>query len=169
MKFRLPSSLIWMRGGFLIGHNKGGKESFTMIPLSSKLKGQSFIFKDMEKDLTSIGFKLSDNWDYEHGYFDYKIDDHVGYQFIRLPFTVVNGSLDAPSDDAEVRMEEPFLLSHKYNPGIDDDVKEGNVRAMFDQFSEPVDKDASFPEEYIEAGKQLLAQAESVLLTKRRE
>ncbi|MGP4070525.1 YugN-like family protein [Halobacillus sp. B29] len=140
-----------------------------MIPLSSSLTGKVFRFTDAELALKPIGFKLSDNWDYEHGYFDYKIDDHVGYQFIRLPFTMESGSMDAPTDYATIRMEEPFLLSHKYNPGLDDNVKEGNFRAIFDQFSEPVDKDASFPEEHISTGQEVLAEAEHALLTKRGE
>lgn len=140
-----------------------------MIPLTSSIIDQQFTFEEVEQALTPIGFKLSDNWDYEHGYFDYKIDDHVGYQFIRLPFTVVSGSLDAPSDYATVRMQEPFLISHKYNPGLDDNVKEGNFRAIFDQFQEPVDKDATFPEEHIQAGKELLKKAEQALLSKRGE
>ncbi|TGB02171.1 YugN-like family protein [Halobacillus salinus] len=140
-----------------------------MIPLTSSIMDQQFTFEEVEQALTPIGFKLSDNWDYEHGYFDYKIDDHVGYQFLRLPFAVVSGSLDAPSDYATVRMQEPFLLSHKYNPGLDDNVKEGNFRAIFDQFQEPVDKDASFPEEHIQTGKELLEQAEQALLAKRGE
>ncbi|QAS54693.1 YugN-like family protein [Halobacillus litoralis] len=138
-----------------------------MIPLSSPLTGSVFTFDDVEKELKALGFTLADNWDYEHGYFDNKIDDHVGYQFIRLPFVVTSGSLDAPSDHALIQMEEPFLLSHKYNPGLDDNVKEGNVRAIFDQFQEPVDKDASFPEEHISAGEDLLHQVEQALLTKR--
>ncbi|ELK45945.1 YugN-like family protein [Halobacillus sp. BAB-2008] len=138
-----------------------------MIPLSSPLTGTTYKFNELEKELQGLGFKLADNWDYEHGYFDYKIDDHVGYQFIRLPFAVTSGSLDAPSDYALVEMKEPFLLSHKYNPGLDDNVKEGNFRAIFDQFQEPVDKDASFPEEHVHTGRELLKKVEQALLTKR--
>ncbi|WP_226580137.1 YugN-like family protein [Halobacillus litoralis] len=138
-----------------------------MIPLSSPITGQAFMFDEVEKSLKTIGFKLADNWDYEHGYFDYKIDDHVGYQFIRLPFVVTSGSLDAPGDYAMIEMKEPFLLSHKYNPGLDDNVKEGNFRAIFDQFQEPVDKDASFPEEHVQAGRDLLTQVEQLLLSER--
>lgn len=137
-----------------------------MIPLSSPLTGSIFTYNDVEKELQALGFKLADNWDYEHGYFDYKIDDHVGYQFLRLPFVVTSGSLDAPSDYATIQMEEPFLLSHKYNPGLDDNIKEGNVRAIFDQFQEPVDKDASIPEKLISVGRDLLADVEQVLLPK---
>jgi hypothetical protein len=137
-----------------------------VIPLESPLTGNVYTFNDVENEVKALGFKLSENWDYEHGYFDYKMDDHVGYQFIRLPFVVTSGSLDAPSDYAMIEMKEPFLLSHKYNPGLDDNVKEGNVRAMFDQFQEPVDKDASFPEELITKGRELLADVEQVLLAK---
>ncbi|ARI76717.1 YugN-like family protein [Halobacillus mangrovi] len=138
-----------------------------MIPLSSSITNEVYTFNDVESELKPLGFKLSDNWDYEHGYFDYKIDDRVGYQFLRLPFQVTSGSLDAPSDYATIQMKEPFLLSHKYNPGLDDNVKEGNFRAIFDQFQEPVDKDASFPEEHVSTGREVLAQVEQALMTKR--
>ncbi|RWZ54864.1 hypothetical protein EQV77_12100 [Halobacillus fulvus] len=140
-----------------------------MISLSSPITNMEFTFTELERDLASLNFKLADNWDYEHGYFDYKLADEVGYQFLRLPFEVVSGSLDTPTDYATVRMKEPFLLSHKYNPGLDDNVREGNIRAIFDQFSEPVDKDASFPEEKISAGREQLAEVEQLLMAKRRE
>lgn len=135
-----------------------------MIPLSSSLTGKTFTYQEAEQKLNGAGFKLADNWDYDHGYFDYEIDDHVGYQFLRLPFQVTTGSLDAPEDYALIEMNEPFLLSHKYNRGLDDHVKEGNIRAIFDQFQEPVDADASFPEEHIPKGEELLRKAENALL-----
>ncbi|MBH0231066.1 YugN-like family protein [Halobacillus yeomjeoni] len=140
-----------------------------MISLSSSITGGVYTFNDVEQELKPIGFKLSDSWDYEHGYFDYKIADEVGYQFLRLPFVIKSGSLDAPADYATIEMKEPFLLSHKYNPGLDDNVREGNIRAIFDQFQEPVDKDATFPEEYISTGREVLAQVEQVLMPKRSE
>ena len=57
-------------------------------------------------------------------------------------------------------LRRPFLLSHKYQIGLDDHI--GDAGTM-NQFSEPVDKDASFPEQYIETGKDLVKELESIL------
>ncbi|WP_181349511.1 YugN-like family protein [Thalassobacillus sp. CUG 92003] len=138
-----------------------------MIPLESQLTGETFSFNEIEQQLAPLGFILASNWDYDHGYLDYQLADHVGYQTLRLPFSVREGFLDDREGPSLVEMGEPFLLSHKYQPGLDDNVKSGNLKAAFNQFSEPVDKDASFPEEYIPIGQDALQKAEQVLLAKR--
>lgn len=134
-----------------------------MISLSSSLTGEHVQLYKLEQELKPLGFMVGSNWDYDHGYFDFKIDDRVGYQFLRIPFVAVDGQLD--SRGATVEIQEPFLLSHKYQRGLDDYAMIGNISASFNQFSEPVDKDASFPEEYIQTGQNLLKEVESKLLT----
>ncbi|UOQ94214.1 YugN-like family protein [Halobacillus shinanisalinarum] len=137
-----------------------------MISLSSQLTDELFDLHELEQNLRPIGFNFSDNWDYEHGYFDYKLGDENGYLFLRIPFSVVEGTLDSPSNPATVKMNEPYLLAHVYQDGIDDHVREGNFRASIDQFQTPKDKDANFPEEHIQAGQEILQQAEQALLSK---
>jgi hypothetical protein len=61
-----------------------------------------------------------------------------------------------------VELGRPFLLSHKYQIGLDDHIGDAGT---LNQFSEPVDKDASFPEQYIETGKALVKELESILST----
>ncbi|MBM7704653.1 YugN-like family protein [Metabacillus iocasae] len=134
-----------------------------MIELSSKLEGQSFTLYQLEDQLKPLGYSIGGNWDYDHGYFDYKIDDEVGYQFLRIPFQAVDGQLD--SRGTTVKFGTPYLLSHKYQIGLDDNVHVGNANASFDQFSEPQDPDASFPEKYISIGKELVAELEATLLS----
>ncbi|WP_346274858.1 YugN-like family protein [Halobacillus naozhouensis] len=138
-----------------------------VINLSSQLTGELFDLHELEQKLQPIGFSFSDNWDYEHGYFDYKIAEQGGYQFLRIPFSVVEGTLDSPTAPATVKVNQPYLLSHAYQDGIDDHVQEGNFRAAFDQFQTPRDKDADFPEEFIQTGKELVQQCEQVLLVER--
>ncbi|HWO95205.1 MAG TPA: YugN-like family protein [Bacillus sp. (in: firmicutes)] len=133
-----------------------------MIEISSRLQGESFKLFDLEQQLKPLGYAIGGNWDYDHGSFDYKIDDEVGYQFLRLPFQSVDGQLDSPG--VTVRLGTPFLLSHKYQIGLDDHVHVGSVKASFDQFSEPQDPDAEFPEKYISIGKALVKELEEVLL-----
>lgn len=134
-----------------------------MIPIPSKVESQVFSLYDLERKLKPKGYVIGGNWDYDHGSFDYEIDDKVGYQFLRVPFAVVNGQLDDP--EVTVRIGEPYLLSHKYQRGLDDNVHVGNVKASFDQFSEPVDPDADFPEQYIDIGKELVNELEMTLLS----
>ncbi|MFC0523917.1 YugN-like family protein [Pontibacillus salicampi] len=134
-----------------------------MIPVPSKIESQIFTLYDLEQRLKPLGYVIGGNWDYYHGSFDYEIDDKVGYQFLRVPFNVVNGHLD--DKEVTVKLGEPFLLSHKYQIGLDDNVHVGNKTASFDQFSEPEDPDAEFPEEYVGVGKELVQELESTLLS----
>jgi hypothetical protein len=133
-----------------------------MIELSSRLEGTLFKLYELEKTLKPLGYNIGGNWDYDHGSFDYKMNDEVGYQFLRIPFTATNGELD--SKGTTVQIGTPFLLSHKYQIGLDDDVHNGNVSASFNQFAEPQDADASFPEKYIILGEELIREAEDALL-----
>ncbi|UAL51616.1 MULTISPECIES: YugN-like family protein [Metabacillus] len=133
-----------------------------MIEIPSKLEGKSFKLYHLEQQLKPLGYSIGGGWEYDHGSFDYKIDDEAGYQFLRVPFTAVDGQLD--SQNTTVKLTNPYLLSHKYQIGLDDNVRIGNVKASFDQFQEPQDKDAEFPEKYIDIGKDLVKELEAVLL-----
>lgn len=133
-----------------------------MIEIPSDIEGQQFDLYKMEQKLKQIGYSIGGNWDYDKGFFDYKINDDDGYQFLRLPFTAVDGQLD--EIDCTVKIGRPFLLSHLYEKGLDDDASSSNFSVSFNQFAEPVDKDASFPEKYMKIGKSLVRELESVLL-----
>lgn len=133
-----------------------------MIEISSKLEGKTFGLFDLETKLKPEGYMIGGGWDYDHGTFDFKIDDNEGYQFLRIPFKAVDGSLD--TDGVMVKMMTPYLLSHKYEDGIDREGNIGNVSASFNQFAEPEDPDAEFPQEYIAYGKSLVRDLEKMLL-----
>ncbi|RBW71350.1 YugN-like family protein [Bacillus taeanensis] len=134
-----------------------------MIAIESKVTGLQRQLQELEEKLKPLGYDIGSNWDYDHGYFDYKMADTGSYLFLRVPFTAVDGQLD--KNGAVVELKEPFLLSHKYNRGLDDHVDVSNVTASIDQFSEPVDKDATFPKEWIDNGQALVKELEDVLLT----
>ncbi|MFC4323441.1 YugN-like family protein [Litchfieldia salsa] len=135
-----------------------------MIPLPSKIEGLTSQLYQLEQVLKPLGYNIGGNWDYDHGYFDYKIDDEVGYQFLRVPFEAVDGQLD--SHGVTVNLGRPFLLSHKYQIGLEDHVQTDmdGLSATIDQFQEPEDPDASFPEKYIDLGKALVGELEAVLI-----
>ncbi|WJP99935.1 YugN-like family protein [Geobacillus stearothermophilus] len=133
-----------------------------MIELPSRLEGKQFQLYHLEEQLKPLGYVIGGGWDYDHGYFDYKIADDLGYQFLRVPFRAVDGQLD--SHGTSVELGRPFLLAHKYQQGIDDFADVGNVGAAFNQFAEPQDPDATVPERYISVGKALVQELERRLL-----
>ncbi|QED49131.1 YugN-like family protein [Cytobacillus dafuensis] len=135
-----------------------------MIEIPSEVEGKSYDLYKLEQVLKPIGYSIGGNWDYDKGSFDYKIDSKDGYQFLRLPFTAIDGQLDERG--CTVALGRPFLLSHQYEEGLDDQTSTAVFSGSFNQFSEPVDKDARFPEEYVRVGKSLVKELESVLLNR---
>ncbi|MFX3622898.1 MAG: YugN-like family protein [Ectobacillus sp.] len=135
-----------------------------MIPIHSKIEGQTFQLYKLEQLLKPFGYVIGGNWDYEKGSFDYKIDDEEGYQFLRVPFEAVSGQLDAKG--AMVRLGTPYVLSHVYQENLDDHVN--TMTAGFtslDQFSEPKDSDAKVHKKYVDIGKALIKELEGIIFT----
>ena len=135
-----------------------------MIEVPSKVEGKQFDLFELEQKLKPIGYTIGGNWDYDHGAFDYKINgsEDEGYQFIRLPFQAVDGQLD--DNNCTVKLGRPFLLSHVFEAELDDEASTGTFSGTFNQFQEPVDKDASVPQQFIEEGKALAQELEMLLL-----
>lgn len=130
-----------------------------MIPIESKVTGKQFRLQFLEEKLKPLGYDIGGNWDYDRGSFDYKLGDDGHYLFLRVPFTAVKGALDERGTEVEVN--EPYLLAHKYEDGIDEEVR---TAGLLNQFQSPVEKDAPFPPEYLETGKQLVNELEQLLL-----
>ncbi|MBY6035030.1 YugN-like family protein [Fictibacillus nanhaiensis] len=133
-----------------------------MKAIKSKLENELIALNEAEDVLKSMGFSYGGNWDYDHGYFDYKLDDEVGYTFLRVPFEAVEGELD--KKDTVIKFGEPFLLAHKYQVGLDDYASTGNLSGSVNQFSEPQDPDASVDKKWINIGKELVNKVEHALL-----
>lgn len=131
-----------------------------MLQLPSQIENWQFELIDLENKLKPLGYDIGGNWDYDHGYFDYKIDDEVSYLFLRVPFTAIDGQLDERG--VIVQLGRPFLLSHVYNKGLDDHADDPNP--WVNQFSEPVDKDGEFPQKWVLIGKNLVTELEAVLV-----
>jgi hypothetical protein len=138
------------------------KRRIAMIEIPSEIEGKHYSLYNLEQLLKPKGFHIGGNWDYDHGSFDFKINDEEGYQFLRIPFTAVDGQLD--SRGVTVKLGRPFLMNHLYQSGLDDNAASGNLAASFNQFSEPQEKDAEFPEKYIQFGEQLVRDIESLLI-----
>ncbi|WP_100405276.1 YugN-like family protein [Bacillus solitudinis] len=139
-----------------------------MLPLDSQVVGQQFKLQAVEEKLKPLGYAIGGNWDYDHGYFDYKIDEKDGYTFLRLPFQAVDGELDKRG--VMVKLGKPFLLNHKYQDDLDDnpDVLNGLVsmryNSTFNQFQEPIDKDAKINPKFMTIANSLVQELELTLL-----
>ncbi|ABS23713.1 YugN-like family protein [Bacillus cytotoxicus] len=134
-----------------------------MIPIQSDLEGRLYALYQLEETLKPLGYNIGGNWEYDKGCFDYKLDEEDGYQFLRLPFTAVEGELDVPG--VVVRLGTPYLLSHVYQDELDDQV---NMFAAgtsgLDQFAEPKDADGHIKRKYIEIGKAFVQEIERHLI-----
>ncbi|MED4227754.1 YugN-like family protein [Neobacillus cucumis] len=134
-----------------------------MFEIPSKVEGKQFELYKLELKLKPIGYTIGGNWDYDHGAFDYKLNDEDSYQFLRLPFSAIDGELD--SGGCKVEIGRPFLLSHQYEAGIDEHGDTGDFSGTLNQFQAPTDQDADIPSPYIDKGKRLVAELEKVLLS----
>lgn len=135
-----------------------------MIHIQSNLEGKELSVGELKKKLGPIGFTINGNWEYDHAFFDYKMnDDHGDQQYIRIPFQSTGGSLD--EDGTLVQLGTPFLLDHQFETEVDDEGNVGALSGSFNQFKEPADKDAPFPKEYVERGRSLVSKAEQAIET----
>lgn len=132
--------------------------------ISSQIEGKQAIYGDVMETLGVEGFTLS-NWEYTNGFLDRKLDDK-GMVFLRLPVQVVSGELDHPR--AVLRFEKPFVLKHVYQTGTDDEIEYAAgpvVSSMFNQFQEPINKDADIESSYITQAEELLNRLEQTIFT----
>lgn len=132
-----------------------------MIPLSSSLENKDETFDTAREYLETYGFSLGGNWNFHNGLFDISLDK-AQKVWLRLPFEVKSGTLDGESEDTDaiIQFQQPFLLKHLYNEGIDHGASPKIVGALFDQFQDPVDKDAHLEQEWVDIGKELLQKVE---------
>lgn len=135
-----------------------------MIALASALENRELAFDEAHEALQQGQFVLGGNWDYSHGSFDKSLDNE-NLVWLRIPFDVFNGRLDAEADrtGAIIRLGKPYVLKHVYNDGLDPGARIGVASALVDQFQEPVDPDAELEPHWVEAAKQALEQAEQLV------
>ncbi|MFJ8355301.1 YugN-like family protein [Bacillus paramycoides] len=129
-----------------------------MIPIQSNLEGHTYALYKLEEVMNPLGYSIGGNWDYDKGCFDYKIDEEDGYQFLRVPFTAVDGELDVPG--VIVRLETPYIISHVYQDELDDEVNTLAAGTSLDQFTEPKDPDGDVKRKYVDIGKVLVQELE---------
>ncbi|MEC1606035.1 YugN-like family protein [Bacillus halotolerans] len=133
-----------------------------MITIPSAIDGQPFLLQELEQVMKPLGYVINGGWEYDHGYFDYKIDDRDGYLFLRIPVNAIQGSLDERG--AAVRIGTPFMLRQVFQAGLDDHAEGGSFQSLFNQFSEPERRDAEIDPAYLDIGASLVKELEDVLL-----
>lgn len=135
-----------------------------MISLTSTLEQREAAFANWNDYLGQYDFTLGGNWEYDHGYFDRFLDEERKV-WLRIPFRVTHGTFDGdnPDSDAVVRLGKPFILKHLYNDGLDGEAKPQIYGALIDQFQDPIDKDASVEQKWVEKASELLRKLEQGL------
>lgn len=111
-----------------------------LLLLETDIEGQQLNFGYARKRLKKFGIVMGDNWDYDRGIFDGILHREGGETiYLRLPFTVVDGELD--HRNAMIEFQQPFIIKHVVNLGLDKDENSLLSVTGFNQFQKPLDKD----------------------------
>ncbi|WP_058306863.1 YugN family protein [Gracilibacillus massiliensis] len=132
-----------------------------MFELDSTIENKVFFYREVKRILEKEGYALGGAWEYDHGYFDYKLANDDGYHFLRVPFHSLKGEIE--NENAVIKMDKPYILTHRYQDDVDAYAESSVIQASFNQFQTPVEKDADIPTSYIEKGKIVLENLEVLL------
>lgn len=128
-----------------------------MLQLQSNIVGKEIGFGYLRDHIESRGFTIGGNWDYDYGCFDAILWREEGETiYLRLPFIVTQGELDYY--DAQIRFQNPFIIKHVVNIGLDYD--EGSLldATGASQFQAPIEKDAKIhrKSQWIQIGEKVV-------------
>lgn len=111
-----------------------------MIRLETDIEGKQMSFGEAQSNLKQYGLSMGGNWDYDRGIFDGIMYREGGETiYIRLPFHVLKGELDRK--DAWIEFQQPYVIKHVVNLGLDKDSNSLLTATGFSQFQEPLDTD----------------------------
>ncbi|NGP44286.1 hypothetical protein G4V62_04705 [Bacillaceae bacterium SIJ1] len=130
-----------------------------MRTIPSALEGKQMKMHRLAQMMEKKGFALGGSWDYDHGFFDYRLPGEETYYFVRIPITSAGAPLDEP--EATVVIGQPFVLGHQYQRSIDYKASSSNITASVNQFQSPEDPDTDVPDEMYELGAQLVQEMEA--------
>ncbi len=132
-----------------------------MYELNSTIENKVFSYQLVKGIVEKEGYALGGAWEYDHGYFDYKLANDDGYHFLRVPFHSLKGEIE--NENAVIQMDKPYILTHRYQDDVDAYAESSVIQASFNQFQTPVEKDADIPSVYIDKGKVVLNNLEVLL------
>jgi len=111
-----------------------------MLYLETDIEGKQMSFGYAQDTLKKFGFHMGGNWEYDRGMFDGIMHRENGETFyIRMPFQVLEGELD--KRNAWIEFQQPFVIKHVVNVGLDKDENSLLTATGLSQFQEPLDKD----------------------------
>lgn len=111
-----------------------------MLELNTELEGKLADFGPLREQVINHGYHFGGGWDYHRGCFDSILHREGGETiYLRLPFEVLEGALD--DFNTSIRFRKPYVIKHVVNTGLDRD-SSSLIGGSFNQFQEPIDKDA---------------------------
>ncbi len=129
-----------------------------MIQLKdTDIEGKTTTFGHAQDVLKKYDCDLGGHWEYYAGCFDSILWREGGETiYLRMPFHVLSGALDQQS--AEIEFEQPFVIKHVVNIGLDRDESSLLTVAGFSQFQEALDKDGHIKNKskWEEAGEEMV-------------
>lgn len=129
-----------------------------MIQLqTTDIEGKKTTFGHAQDEFMKYDCVLGGHWEYDGGCFDSILWREGGETiYLRMPFHVLSGALD--QSGAHIEFEQPYVIKHVVNVGLDRDENSLLTAAGFSQFQEPLDKDGQIKNKnkWEEAGEQMV-------------
>lgn len=111
-----------------------------MLYLNTDIEGRQMTFGEAQTMLKEHGFVLGGGWEYDRGLFDGVMHREGGETiYVRIPFQVIEGELDRR--DALLEFQQPFVIKHVVNLGLDKDENSLTTVLGLNQFQKPIDTD----------------------------
>lgn len=112
-----------------------------LINLQTNIEGKKAYFGTVQDEWMKYDCILGGHWEYHGGCFD-TILSREGPEtiYLRIPFRVVKGVLDQYK--ALIEFQQPFVIKHIVNFGLDHDENAFTSATGFNQFQKPIDTDA---------------------------
>lgn len=111
-----------------------------MLELDTSIEGKLASFGVLRDKAVNHGYHFGGGWDYHKGSFDSILHREGGETiYLRVPFEVHEGELD--DYQTSIKFTKPYVIKHVVNTGLD---KDGSslISGSFNQFQEPLDRDA---------------------------
>ncbi|MDV6377791.1 YugN family protein [Sporosarcina sp. GW1-11] len=111
-----------------------------MLELDTPIEGKLACFGPLRDKVSDHGYHFGGGWDYNRGHFDSILSREGGETiYLRVPFVVHDGELD--DYNTYIKFKKPYVIKHVVNTGLDRNAS-SLLSGSFNQFQEPVDKDA---------------------------
>lgn len=134
-----------------------------MREIQSSIEGKTASYKEMKNFFEKRNFVIGGNWDYDAGFFDFKLDSqeekHGEYVYLRIPGYAREGQFG--NNSAKIEIGKPFVLVHRFESNNDLSTTNMSVmNSMINQFQSPVQKDAPVEDVWMVRGERKVREIE---------